>query len=117
MACCLEVEKFIEQAGGLDLCLHSDTEVGKTTLRLGSPSCPSSGEAVTLLPVVANILKFSPEEQRRCQAAASARASSIFQVPQEGGTSDPSAADYGSVLTGWTSWAFGSEPTNGSGPS
>ena len=115
MTCCKEVEPKLLGKGCLFL--HLDLNLGQTTLHVGSFSCPSSGEAVTLLPVVANILKFSPEEQRRCQAAASARASSIFQVPQEGGTSDPSAADYGSVLTGWTSWAFGSEPANGSKPS
>ena len=117
MACCKEGRAIIEQAGCLDLCLHLDLYLARARFVRDLSHAPCSGEAVTLLPVVANILKFSPEEQRRCQAAASARASSIFQVPQEGGTSDPSAADYGSVLTGWTSWAFGSEPANGSNPS
>lgn len=73
------------------------------------------GESAALLPVLGTVLKFSPAEVKRCQAGLSAVADKVES--QQTATArtavafDASAADSAGYLTGWTSWAFGGDPS------
>ena len=74
-----------------------------------------TGESAALLPVLGTVLKFSPAELKRCQSGLSAAAdraeSQQTANARQAVAFDPSAADSAGYLTGWTSWAFGGEPS------
>lgn len=75
----------------------------------------SAGESAALLPVLSTVLKFSPAELRRCQSGLSAAAdradSQQTATARTAVAFDASAADSAGYITGWTSWAFGGEPS------
>lgn len=63
--------------------------------------------------MLGTVLKFSPAELKRCQAAVTAAAdhqnSLQTAAARTAAASDASAADSAGYLTGWTLWPFGEE--------
>lgn len=91
---------------------------GKTSCKsfLVEGFCGVAGEAAALLPVLGTVLRFSPAELKRCQAAVSAAADQLNSqqtaVARTAAASDASAADSAGYLTGWTVWPFGEDSTH-----
>ena len=67
---------------------------------LGNHCCTCAGEAGALLPVIATMLQFSPQEMDKCKHA-------LAQFEGQAAAAASAQADAG-YLGGWGSWAFGS---------
>ncbi|KAK9864007.1 hypothetical protein WJX84_007296 [Apatococcus fuscideae] len=68
-----------------------------------------TGEAAALLPVVAMMLHFSPQELKQCQEAMLRRQAEAAEANAASAVGAGSDAGDGSYLGSWTAWAFGGE--------
>ncbi|KAK9831018.1 hypothetical protein WJX74_000295 [Apatococcus lobatus] len=68
-----------------------------------------TGEAAALLPVVAMMLHFSPQELKQCQEAMQQRQAEAAEATAASSVGAGSDAGDGSYLGSWTAWAFGGE--------